>query len=88
MGELILPKSISVEKNGFVAGTKSIFRESKNGARSRCRLFSRILLEALSRIFLILPGGKLDNFSFRERFSGVQKNYPCRVGMTALLGTL
>ena len=32
--------------------------------------------------------GKLDSFSFRERFSGVQKNYPCRVEMTALQETL
>ena len=57
VGGLILPKSISAEKNGFVAGTKSIFSENKNGARSRVRLFSRILLETLSRIFLILAGG-------------------------------
>ena len=57
VGGLILPKSISVEKNGFVAGTKFIFCENKNGARSSVRLVSRMLLEALSRIFLILPGG-------------------------------
>ena len=38
VGELILPKSISVEKNGFVAGTKFIFSENKNGARSSIRL--------------------------------------------------
>ena len=78
VGGLILSKSISVEKNVFVAGTNFIFRENKNGARSRCRLFSRILLETLSRIFLVLPRGKLDNFPFRERFSGAQK-YTCRV---------
>ena len=69
---LILPKSNSVDKNGFVAGTKSIFRENKNGARSRGHLFSRILLETLSRIVLFFPG-EIRYFSFRERFSGVQK---------------
>ncbi len=88
MGGLILPKSISVEKNGFVAGTKFIFCENKNGARSRIRFFSRMLFYVLSRIFLILRGGSLDNFSLRDRFSGVQKNYPCRVEITVLPETL
>ena len=74
VGGLILPKSISVEKNRFVAGTKSIFKENKNGARSRCRLSPRIRLETLSRIFFgFAPGEVKDNFSFREKFSGVQK---------------
>ena len=43
VGGFVLPKSISVEKNGFVAGTKFIFSENKNGARSRIRFFSRML---------------------------------------------